>query len=900
MNQEEVLAHLKRDIRALLTSSKMGLDPDQLRRDYVEMLGHPMPLKLLGFRNIMDMVKDMPDVVSIGINADGTICLNAVSDETTQNIKKLVGKQRMSKADRRTKRVSASYFSPHYSRISPSVVLPRRGCGPPPLPAQLRAQLCFLLSQGPLRLSDLEGCFLRCFGHPLRCQSYGFYTTGEMLAALTDLVIIQQSRLGSLIRLRDHMVTRPVLIPFNSARKTGPSMPLLHRTNKPPFKGPGNSAPSAGLHPVSLKQSPVTQSSAETPMDPVCKEPITVRNKPNLVEKNQEVEPGLSQEDHLLQKCILKLEEELHRTILENGIASTISLELKDKLQKVVGQARDGLSVHDLPAEYKRLLGEELPLQQSGFFSVTELISAMSDIFHLKPAEDDSGHHWVIMNVKDIDAPLSDSKETENCNSGEELSYTSIDFSCEESPWEGKREADDNNTDVESEELETSSNSKIREMVSEKYTVVQVHCNPALPLDAMRSQRLQPPTRHSARELVQVTVEQVDSPAHFYIRFSDSKEAQAMEDMMIEMRRCYTYSDVAEGYRLPKKFVRRGQACCVSPAGLWFYRVVIQKIVSPTQVEVYFVDFGDTTVVQSASLKFLKLCYSVLPAQAVPSSLAGIKPTSGSWTAEAVASFQKLCCDRTLVGALDCYTGDVLQLYLCDTRTAHDVYVHTALMNQGHGKPCSPAESAALCVQSNPASLYLGEGKVDLLEFEEEMTSTEPANTPDESMPSSLKEEEEEMPALEFIESSEVSSDTQAARANPLSFVLNDQALSCHELGPVLTNEPSPTNTTTTTSAPLTAPDLIQTKTTSAEVTKMSPQATPSSFNSSPCCQTQEKEKYQSNVTVPLLVRPPPILRTLSLHTPYLGQIQHCNQGAPVSLLHQRSTSIMFPLFGSR
>uniref|UniRef100_A0A3Q1GLK6 Tudor domain-containing protein 5 n=1 Tax=Acanthochromis polyacanthus TaxID=80966 RepID=A0A3Q1GLK6_9TELE len=622
MNQEDVLEKLKKDVRSLLISSKMGLDPDQLKRDYFIMLGHPMPLKLLGFRSVMDMARAMPDVVSVNTRPDSTQYLKAVSGESTRNIEELVARQRISKTGKKARRGGFSYFSPHYLHSSRSLVLPRRGCAPPSLPSQLRAQLRLLLSKGPLRVSDLEAFFFRAFGHPLRVHSYGFYSTGEMLEAAADMIVIQQSRLGSVLTLREHMVPRPLLCPASSPGlfvSINPGSPRIH-----------------------------------TPQLSFCVSLFC-----------------------LFFEILHQLEEELRQQILENGVAGTISQELKEKLQKML-YVIVGVS-HVVLYALQRLFDEDLPLLQSGFVSVTELVGALSDIFHLEPAGGDK------------------SKEIENFIDGAKLPTTSYYLSGGKSPWEGKLEEESDNITAEDtdEEWKTSHITKTKEMVCNKM-FVDLHCSPAVPLDALQSERLKPPTRRAARELVEVLVEQVESPGHFYIRFSGSEEAQAMEQMMMEMRRCYNCRDVSERYRLPEQFVRRGQVCCISPTGMWVYRVVIHQVISPTQVEVYYVDFGVMTVVQSANLKFLKSAYSVLPAQAVPSSLAGIKPTTGSWTVEATASFRKLCSDRTLVGALDCYTGDVLQLYLCDTNTDNDIYSHHVLLSQGHGKACSPVDTAAV------------------------------------------------------------------------------------------------------------------------------------------------------------------------------------------------------------
>ncbi|XP_010793912.1 tudor domain-containing protein 5 [Notothenia coriiceps] len=443
MDQEEMLAKLKKDIRSLLISSKFGLEADRLRRDYVTMLGHPMPLKQLGFRNIMDMVKDMPDVVSVNFRVDGSINLKAIGDDSTRSIQELVAKQRTSKNDKTFKRGGVSYFSPRYCYKYAPVFLPRRGRVPPPVPAQLRAQLRILLSQGPLRLSDLESSYLRCFGQPLRVHNYGFFSTGEMLEGLADLLFIQQGRQGSVLTLREHMVPKPMFKPYSTPKRTGLINSVSPRNDMPTSKRQDTRAPTQTISQakVQVKQSPPNQRTHVNTFFPVQKESTNVSNMPQVVEKNREVDPDLCQEGQLFQKRVLKLEEELRLQILENGVAGSISRDLKDKLRKVVGQSNGGLSVHDLPAEYKRLFGEDFPLLQTGFVSVTELVSAMGDTFNLKPVVGNNVD-WIVMDMQDCDDTQSvDSKAT--LMNSLKLPVKSYYFSCGESPWERQLEEDD-------------------------------------------------------------------------------------------------------------------------------------------------------------------------------------------------------------------------------------------------------------------------------------------------------------------------------------------------------------------------------------------------------------------------------------------------------------------------
>ncbi|XP_077082453.1 tudor domain-containing protein 5 isoform X2 [Siphateles boraxobius] len=679
MTQDQLLAGLKKDVRSLLISAKRGLTPEQLKRDYQTMLGFPIPLRLLGFRNVLDMVKEMPDVVHLEYHFDGNIILKAIGDESTKGIEELVSKQRDHKPKVNNRRGNLGNFHTSFPRHQP-VILPRRGPAKPALPAQLRSQLKQLLSHGPIRLSELECRYTAQFGKPLKITQYGFYSISEMLAAATDFIIMRQSRTGSQLLLKSSVM--PLKQTENRMQMT---TPLVIKQKL------------AGFSPKAT--SPPKRDQQSSPLSPAVPKPELVKKEPSFEE------------------TIFKLEEELRQQILEKGTAGTVSRELKDKLRKVVAENGSGISIHNLPAEYKRMYGEELPVSQCGFLSVTEMVGALSDTFSIQRGADESENHWMVVEFKPNDTQPSKSEISpghgttsiptdESQNPSSKAYYLSY----ADSAWE--REETEQSTDPQESDAELRVTNKTIHQMGDLFPELMVSHVSAVPPDAVRCQKLKSPNRRRERELVPVLVEQTESPSHFYIRFSQNKEARALENMMIEMRSCYSYPDVAERYRLPDAYVRPGQVCCVAPRDMWFYRVVIHEVFSDTEVKVYYVDFGDITKVERNSLRFLKACYADLPAQAVPAMLAGVRPITSIWTQSAISSFQRMCCERTLVAAIHSYQNNFLLLFLCDTNTEEDVYVHSALQKEGHALPCTTAYGL-VSGQFNPLTSYFGDDQIN-------------------------------------------------------------------------------------------------------------------------------------------------------------------------------------------
>ncbi|OWK60945.1 Tudor domain-containing protein 5 [Lonchura striata] len=192
----------------------------------------------------------------------------------------------------------------------------------------------------------------------------------------------------------------------------------------------------------------------------------------------------------------------------------------------------------------------------------------------------------------------------------------------------------------------------------------------------------------------------------FYIHICSTEASYKLQDLMFEMRHVYSHKVASDKYIMPESAVRPGQLCCVM-VSKWWYRVIIHRVINDQEVEVFYADYGHLQIVQKSWLRFLKWHYLKLPAQAIPCSLAWVKPVEGTWSSAAILLFKHLCRFKEFVGIVDEYVDGVLYLFLCDTSTKKDVYFHSVLRDMGYADICGENIPSQEFEELNPSALYV-------------------------------------------------------------------------------------------------------------------------------------------------------------------------------------------------
>ncbi len=193
---------VKKTIRAILISARNGLSPHQLLKDYETIVGHPLPLKELGFCTLSDAIQAMPDVIRVDIGASyyGRTVLKAVVDQSSAHVASLVSRQR------NTKSYSGFTFAPVPLKRKPSAPpsLPPRFLPPPvkkhkEVPVDFSVKMKQLMISYPngLPLSKFHEAFERRFGYFPNVASWGFSSLNDVFRLVDSVDVVTRKSEGA-------------------------------------------------------------------------------------------------------------------------------------------------------------------------------------------------------------------------------------------------------------------------------------------------------------------------------------------------------------------------------------------------------------------------------------------------------------------------------------------------------------------------------------------------------------------------------------------------------------------------------------------------------------------------------------------------------------------------------
>ncbi|NWY26030.1 TDRD5 protein, partial [Pheucticus melanocephalus] len=375
-------------------------------------------------------------------------------------------------------------------------------------------------------------------------------------------------------------------------------------------------------------------------------------------------------------------------------LPAVVKAELQDLLSS------SPLLLADLDEAFLRRFGRAFQYRQYGFLSVFEVLRSMSDSIAVEQTKAGSLlvlRKYLASQVEQQEVPQSEAEEEEVPQSEAEEEEVPQGEAQEEKVLQGEAQ----------EEKGPQSEAQEEGMLQgEHQGLEQFPPTPEIPPDAVQDRSLcsLPPLK--SRCLVGVIVEFIVSPSQFYIHVCSTEASYKLQDLMFEMRHVYSHKVASDKYIMPESAVRPGQLCCVM-VSKWWYRVIIHRVINDKEVEVFYADYGHLQIVQKSWLRFLKWHYLKLPAQAIPCSLAWVKPVEGTWSSAAILLFKHLCRFKELVGIVDEYVDGVLYLFLCDTSTKEDVYFHSVLRDMGYADVCGENIPSQEFEELNPSALYV-------------------------------------------------------------------------------------------------------------------------------------------------------------------------------------------------
>ncbi|XP_032442193.1 tudor domain-containing 6 [Xiphophorus hellerii] len=163
-------------------------------------------------------------------------------------------------------------------------------------------------------------------------------------------------------------------------------------------------------------------------------------------------------------------------------------------------------------------------------------------------------------------------------------------------------------------------------------------------------------------------VHHVSSPSEFWIQTENyRKDLEELLDAMYHL-----YQDSANTHMLINPSL--GLYCAAQAQDGEFYRATVTEV-GETQIKVFFVDYGNTEVVDGSKIRILPAECRKMPQLGLKCSLAGVRPKDGRWSENALEYFIKTVTDTELIVRVKGRYSDsyVVQLINPEAQTEQDV-----------------------------------------------------------------------------------------------------------------------------------------------------------------------------------------------------------------------------------
>lgn len=140
------------------------------------------------------------------------------------------------------------------------------------------------------------------------------------------------------------------------------------------------------------------------------------------------------------------------------------------------------------------------------------------------------------------------------------------------------------------------------------------------------------------KEFMEVFVSACEHPGHFWVQ-EVSSNSPLLDKLTDDLTTFYSNDSTAEVFRVTE--VKVGDVVAAPFSDRMWYRAEVVDVQSDN-VDLYFIDYGDSLFLPLSMVRELRPQYLSLPMQSVECKLANVRPVGDQWTDEAIDCFETL------------------------------------------------------------------------------------------------------------------------------------------------------------------------------------------------------------------------------------------------------------------